>query len=165
MEKVVFKPKARAFVVRCVLVGVLLLLFLGLLVWGIIGLGWFDIVLGAVGTILVLFEVKSLFSTKITFLDDRIKCVSSAFARNFSRDQMATDVAFGDIKKVHYDEKMPEVIALDCVSGDKKYIFVKQYRQEQTSEIYKLLQQKIPQNVTMGIKGHNTKKNKHTKKK
>ena len=165
MEKVVFKPKGRAFVVRCVLVGIMLLLLLGLLAWGIIRLGWFDIVLGAVGSILVLFEIKSLISTKIMFLDDMIKCVSSAFARNISSDQMVTDIAFADITKVNYDDKKPEVIALDCVNGDKKYILVKQYKTAQITEIYKLLQQRIPQNVTMEIKGHNTKKNKHAKKK
>ena len=78
---------------------------------------------------------------------------------------MATDIAFADITKVNYDDKKPEVIALDCVNGDKKYILVKQYKTAQITEIYKLLQQKIPQNVTMEIKGHNTKKNKHTKNK
>ena len=143
MENRTFLPKSPKNIGYIVLLVVILLAFIALLVYGIGWGSWFDIVLGALGMLLVPFEMYGVLASKITFTEDKIEYTCGTFSRYAPNAKLISEIEYKNIENYDHTNTKKQLVTLHLKDNTVATLCLKQYTATQITTILDLINERI----------------------
>ena len=138
MKNKTFLPKSSKNICYIILLVMILMAFVALFVYGVGWGGWFDIVLGVLGMLLVPFEMYGVLASKIVFTENNIKYFCGNFSRYVPNGKLIGEIEYQNIESYDYTNTKKQLVMLRLKDATA-ILCLKQYSAAQITAILGLL--------------------------